>query len=365
MSWTGAGTFNRLFSWVADKAAGLNISSSRIDADSNDIVSNGFGNCLTRDGQGQPTATLPMAGFRHTGVGNAQARSDYAAAGQVQDGSLQWTIGAGTGDAITATFTPAITALIDGQMCFVRTPGANATTTPTFAPNGLTARTITKVGGSALLIGEIAGNLAELILRYNLANTRWELLNPAAVIALPLGAILPYTGSIAPNANFVFPFGQALSRTTYATYFALVGTTYGVGDGGTTFNAPDLRGKSIFGLGNMGGSDRGLITVAGGNTDGTVLGGAAGAQNHTLTTPEIPAHSHGVTDPGHVHNVHPTTSVDITVPSNMGSGSAGRHVDNENTGSAVTGISINNAGGGGAHTIMPPYIILPFILRVL
>lgn len=182
MPWNGGGTFNRLFSWSADRAAGLDISSSRMDSDSNDIASQGFGNVLTRDGQGQPSANLPMAGFRHTGVQNAVARSDYAAFGQVQDGLFNWTVAGGSADAITAVYTPALTVLNDGQICFVRAGAANATTTPTFAPNGLTARTITKLGGGALAIGDIAGNLAEIVLRYNLANTRWELLNPSNVV---------------------------------------------------------------------------------------------------------------------------------------------------------------------------------------
>jgi hypothetical protein len=181
MSWTGAGSFNRIYSWVADKAAGLNISSARMDADSNDIAANGFGNCLTRDGQGQPTANLPMANFRHTGVGNGVARTDYASLGQTADGAINWAVAAGTGDAITASYTPAITALTDGQLCFLRAAAANATTAPTFAPNGLTARTITRAGGAALAAGDIPGALAEVILRYNLASTRWELINPATL----------------------------------------------------------------------------------------------------------------------------------------------------------------------------------------
>jgi hypothetical protein len=70
---------------------------------------------------------------------------------------------------------------VDGQICCVRATATNATTTPTFAPNGLTARTITKLGGSALIAGDISADNHELILRYNLANTRWELLNPVGV----------------------------------------------------------------------------------------------------------------------------------------------------------------------------------------
>src|ERR1700722_5060875 len=113
MPWNGSGTFNRIYSWVADKAAGLDISSTRMDTDTDDIAANGFGNSLTRDGQGQPTTNLPMAGFRHTGVQNAVNRSDYSSFGQVQDGLPNWTISTGSADAITATYTPALLTLND------------------------------------------------------------------------------------------------------------------------------------------------------------------------------------------------------------------------------------------------------------
>jgi hypothetical protein len=179
MPFNGSGIFNRVYSWVADKAAGLDISSSRMDTDSNDIASNGLGNCLTRDGQGQATANLPMAGFRHTGVSNAVNRTDYAAFGQVQDGLTGWTIAGGSADAITATYTPTVAALTDGMLRAFRATAANATTTPTFAPDSLTAHTITRMGGAAAVAGDIPGGLAECWVRYNLANTRWELLNPA------------------------------------------------------------------------------------------------------------------------------------------------------------------------------------------
>src|ERR1700744_350626 len=144
MPWNGSGVFNRIYSWVADKAAGLDISSSRMDTDTDDIASSGFGNCLTRVGQVQPTAPLPMAGFRHTGVQNAVNRTDYAAFGQVQDGLPNWTVAGGSADALTAALTPALTFLNDGQLIFLRATAANATTTPTLAVNGLTAEVITK-----------------------------------------------------------------------------------------------------------------------------------------------------------------------------------------------------------------------------
>ncbi len=146
-------------------------------------VATGLSTAITRDGQTTVTADLPMSGQKHTGVGNASARTQYAAAGQVQDGLLNWVDGGGTADAITAAYSPVITALVDGQVCYVRATAANATTTPTFSPNGLTARTIVKSGGGALAAGNISGDGHELILRYDLANTRWELLNPVITLA--------------------------------------------------------------------------------------------------------------------------------------------------------------------------------------
>src|SRR5258708_1401423 len=163
MSWNGSGSFSRLFSWVADKTAGLDISSSRMDADSNDIASNGFGNCLTRDGQGSATGNLPMNNFKFTGLGNGSARTDSIALGQVQDGNLNWVAAGGSADGLTATYSPAVTTLVDGQLFFVRASAPNATTTPTFAPNGLTPRTITKGGGAALTVSDIPFNLAEIV----------------------------------------------------------------------------------------------------------------------------------------------------------------------------------------------------------
>lgn len=179
--------------------------------------------------------------------------------------------------------------------------------------------------------------------------------------AIPLGGMMPYLGATAPNSNFALPFGQAISRTTYATLFAMISTTFGVGDGTTTFNIPDLRGRLIGGLGNMGGVDAGRITVAGGNFDGTVLGATGGAQNHTLTTPEIPSHTHPLTDPGHTHPLTVGTN-------NLTSGTLTSSTNSVGTiasGSATTGIAIANTGGGTAHTILPPTMVLPMILRVI
>src|ERR1700716_67500 len=77
---------------------------------------------------------------------------------------------------------------------------------------------------------------------------------------IPVGGLMPYLGSSAPNANFALPFGQAISRTTYSSLFSLFSPPFGTGDESTTFNIPDLRGRAVFGLDNMGGSSASRIT---------------------------------------------------------------------------------------------------------
>lgn len=159
-----------------------------MDSDSNDFVS-GFNLALTRDGQGEPTATLPMSGFRHTNVGDGLALTDYSSVKQVQQNSLQFAVAGGTSDALSVTLSPSPT-LVDGMQILVRAIAANATTNPTLTLNGGSSLLITKFGGSALAAGDIVGALHELNLRYNSAHTRWELLNPAptAVVGAALVA---------------------------------------------------------------------------------------------------------------------------------------------------------------------------------
>ncbi len=118
---------------------------------------------LAADGQKVPTANLPMGNFRHTGVANASARTDYAAAGQVQDSSFLWggTSG-GTANAQTIALTPAITAYAAGQT-FRFIAGATNTGATTIAVNGLAATDITYLG-NPLTGGEIAsGGVYEVI----------------------------------------------------------------------------------------------------------------------------------------------------------------------------------------------------------
>lgn len=91
----------------------------------------------------------------------------------------------------------------------------------------------------------------------------------AAGSSMPAGSVTAFAGSSAPS-GWLLCAGQAVSRTTYAALFTVIGTTYGSGDGSTTFNLPDLRGRVVAGLDNMGGSDAGRLSWA--NTLGTTGG---------------------------------------------------------------------------------------------
>lgn len=173
------GTFSRLYNWITDRDGAVKIRADRMDAEM-DGFATGLSTCVLKDGTQTVTADLPMAGYKLTGVGDGDARNTYLAIGQLQDGEGNWVDGGGTADAITATYVPAITALVDGMLCFVRATTANATATPTFIPNGVgSPLTITKTGDVALIAGDIVGDGHELALRYRASDTKWELLNPA------------------------------------------------------------------------------------------------------------------------------------------------------------------------------------------
>lgn len=112
---------------------------------------------IAKDGQTTPTANLPMGNFRHTNVANAVSRTDYAAAGQVQDGSMSWLTSVSGTDTITASLAvPPLAAYVAGQSFRFPAAGANTTTSVTLNINGLGAKPVTRANGTALVAGEIA-----------------------------------------------------------------------------------------------------------------------------------------------------------------------------------------------------------------
>src|SRR5262249_42665222 len=124
---------------------------------------------------------------------------------------------------------------------------------------------------------------------------------------VPPGTIMAYAGTSAP-AGWLECNGQQASRTVFANLFNAIGTNYGAGDGSTTFNLPDLTGRTIFGKE----ASQNRITAAGSGITSTSIGNAGGAETHTLTTSEIPTHTHANTlnDPGHAHTLPVSTLYD-------------------------------------------------------
>jgi microcystin-dependent protein len=160
---------------------------------------------------------------------------------------------------------------------------------------------------------------------------------------MPTGAVLPYAGSSAPT-GFLLCYGQAISRSTYADLFSAISTTYGTGDGSSTFNLPDLRGRVAAGQDDMGGSSANRLTDQTGGLNGDTLGDTGGSETHTLTTAQMPAHTHTVAAQQQV-------SGDST--NRGGSGQLG----------AAATITSSSTGGDGAHNNVQPTIILNYIIR--
>lgn len=183
------------------------------------------------------------------------------------------------------------------------------------------------------------------------------IVGPTGQILQPVGMIVDFAGSTAPN-GWLLCFGQVVSQTTYAYLFNVIGTTFNTGgEGAGNFRLPDLRGNVGAGVDNMGGSAANRIT-------GGTLGVSGGEQNHTLITNEIPSHSHSNTlnDPGHVHSFFAMVSGVGSYAGASGAGATGPTT--QNTNSATTGITINNvnAGGGAAHNNLQPTLCLNKII---
>lgn len=162
-----------------DFQPGTIIDQAQVDANFAD-VSAALSASLARNGEAAPTANQPMGNFRHTSVGNAQARTDYAAAGQVQDGSLKWAGNTnGTGAAYTCTLVPAITALVNGLEIGVRLHAANDAS-PTLNLNGLGAKPIQMAirGNYAALPASVLALGAVVTLCYSQAQDAWVLTSP-------------------------------------------------------------------------------------------------------------------------------------------------------------------------------------------
>ena len=169
------------------------------------------------------------------------------------------------------------------------------------------------------------------------------------VEGIPTATIVPWTDASVPS-GFLECDGSAVSRTTYADLFAIVGTTYGVGNGSTTFNVPDLQDNVPVGKSN----NKALASTGGANTvtvtpSGNISGSTA---NATLSTAQLASHSH----PGGASGGYPAYGNSPSAQTN-------------NTGSAGSGsghshnMSANFSGTASNPSVLQPYLALIYIIK--
>ena len=176
----------------------------------------------------------------------------------------------------------------------------------------------------------------------------------------PVGSIIMYGAAAAPT-NWLLCDGSAVNRTTYADLFSAIGTTYGAGNGSSTFNVPNLQG--VFPAGYDGGSSYALAATGGATTDTPTLSGTNAGT--TLTSSQIPAHTHG--------------GVTTGWPSGSWTGGTGAtqtaiDASGLSVASGSVNLSLENTGGGSSHThtwtgtssavdILPPYLVFNYIIK--
>lgn len=184
----------------------------------------------------------------------------------------------------------------------------------------------------------------------------------AAAAGVPIGSIVDYGGTTAPS-GYLLCFGQAVSRTvTYAALFAAIGTTYGTGDGSTTFNLPDFRGRVGAGQDDMGGTSANRLTGLSGGVDGDVLGAAGGAESHVLTEAQLASHRHLTMQAGLGSSTSITASNSYSTRSNGASGNEDYTGFTQGTGEPT--VSRTNAvGSSEAHNNVQPTLIVNKIIR--
>lgn len=218
---------------------------------------------------------------------------------------------------------------------------------------------------------------------------------------LPIGSIIAHAGVSA--VGYLLCDGSAYSRTVQAALFSVIGTTYGPGDGSTTFNVPDARGRTLIGSGTgvYSGATVHVLGTTGGEEKHTLLEAELASHNHTGATntdgtahghsasTDSPAHNHGASTGGesanHTHNF-PTTAggggAGIPSASNTSAGSwtsagvSNDHVHNITPDSHSHVVTVNNAtpthshviqsdGSNTPHNIMQPFIAINYLIKAV
>jgi len=167
--------------------------------------------------------------------------------------------------------------------------------------------------------------------------------SPTQTVAAAIGAVTDFAGTTAPS-GWLLCYGQAISRATYAALFGVIDVFYGAGDGSSTFNLPDCRGRTSAGLDNMGGVAAARLTGY------TTLGVTGGAQTVTLIEANLPPHDHEV----FTHN-HSYTRYNELIDVGAGSGITNlwRNTSTQNTGTSSPSTDDGNGTSSPVANVQP------------
>jgi hypothetical protein len=266
MSFNGSGTF-QINTAGQPVVTGTVISSTAFNALTADLAT-GLSTCVTKDGQTNPTANLPMAGYKLTGLGNGSAATDSATLGQVQGGVVSLINSISGTDTITGSLSPALTAYAAGQMFYFVAAGAN-TGAVTLNINSLGAKSVTRDGSTALVAGDIASGEVVIVV-YD--GTRFQTIGPNT-----------FNGTL-PVAN------GGTGQTSYTNGQLLIGNT----TGNTLTKATLTAGTGVTitnGAGSITIAAAGLpvMNVVSGTTQTAVAGNQYVLTNAAATTVTLPA----------------------------------------------------------------------------
>ena len=237
----------------------------------------------------------------------------------------------------TWTMNIAAAATLGDGFCFaIRNSGTGAITIDPNLSETINGLTSFVIGGGEFVIVYCDG-------------TRFSTVGGASA---PVGTVMPTALATAP-VGWLLCYGQAVSRTSYASLFNAIGTTYGAGDGSSTFNLPDLRGRVVAGKDNMGGTAASRLTSAGSGVNGSVIGASGGNQ----------------LSQGHNHAVVAGSNLTGTVGSRnaLGDGVNGSVGGNVSTRPYANFVSVENVStstfGSGNSQNVQPTLVLNYMIK--
>lgn len=216
----------------------------------------------------------------------------------------------------------------------------------------------------------LAGQPIPAVTAHNMSEYLYRLggVFPPGGDVLP-GTILSYGGVTLP-AGYLPCDGSLVSRAVYSDLFSAIGTTWGPGDGSTTFQLPDLRGRSPLGSGTGPGLSARAVGQTGGEEAHVLSKGELALHNHGVNDP---GHSHGVTDPGHSHFPQtntlagPQANIQTTL-GRPGASALAMPTTTATTGitatnSALAGVTTQDEGSNTAHNTMHPFAVVQVIIK--